>query len=78
MICEGNSQPDMDVVLYAVVFTSGLFFLIFEGNKSFSWGSFFGLLVTSALCFQSQGGFLTCTLSYLHAIPRIHLWCNTC
>ena len=28
--------------------------------------------------FQSQGGFFACTLSYLHAIPQIHLWCDPC
>ena len=28
--------------------------------------------------FQSQGVFLACTLSCLHAVPQIHLWCDTC
>ena len=28
--------------------------------------------------FQNQGGFLACTLSCLHTIPQIHLWCDTC
>ena len=28
--------------------------------------------------FQSQGGFLACTLSCLCASPQIHLWCDTC
>ena len=28
--------------------------------------------------FQSEGGFITCTLSCLHAIPQIHLWCDIC
>ena len=47
---------------------------------SFLWGHWypcFGLLVTSALGFKSQGG-LACMLSCLRAIPQIHLWCDTC
>ena len=28
--------------------------------------------------FQSQRGSLACMLFYLHDIPQIHLWCDTC
>ena len=43
----------------------------------FLWYPSFGLLVTSALGFKARVD-LACTLSCLHTIPQIHLWCSTC
>ena len=51
-------------------------FIIFGGHMSFLWGLFW---TSGDICpgFQSQVG-LACMLSCLHAIPQIHLWCDTC
>ena len=56
------------------------FFLNFWRTHILFVGPLIPLFRTSGdICpgFQSQGG-LTCMLSYLRAIPQIHLWCNTC
>ena len=63
---------------YAFFFS---FFLNFCRTRVLFVGSLIPLFWTSGDVysgFQSQGGFLTCSLSCLHAILQIHLWCDTC
>ena len=42
-----------------------------------NWYLCFCLLVTSALGFKARLD-IACILSYLHTIPHIYLWCDTC